>query len=419
MQGDKFRTLSDFYEEDGMARRIIDVVPEEMISRGLKLTAKTKKSLNQNGTHALTVNLLMRLHGRVCLAVQAFWLCLMTTGNLHQSRKVQSLKALLFTIAIRFQLKRKLIRAVFATVSLKFTRSLRRYQIFVHYTRIYIDGERVTNRTRQQNDGWGASVLNARLIEAIVDYNYCHELATQLRRKQQAVWKARDLAACDDDDGRYAARRLAQVDDESGVGKAIGIDANDEEYQILNSDVTGVPEFYRRRLIAFRLAFMKSSSKIRTLAAYQQVRIQRAPSIKLIASVRINTGRYLSSFRSFSTRKNGALSLNRPFRATKKNLRSAKTLNRSLRLNLNRLLISKRLASRCVPLRRKLKSATATRSRFRSRKILNRNRVKKGIKQCFLIQKETQTLLMNQLTSPKTAKMRRQLPPLLLFWFCR
>ncbi|QGF21226.1 putative portal protein [Citrobacter phage HCF1] len=77
-----------------------------------------------------------------------------------------------------------------------------------------------------------------------------YKITRRLRRKQQAVWKARDLAAmCDDDDGRYAARlRLAQVDDESGVGKAIGIDANDEEYQILNSDVTGVPEFLQEKI---------------------------------------------------------------------------------------------------------------------------------------------------------------------------
>ncbi|WP_312828187.1 anti-CBASS protein Acb1 family protein, partial [Escherichia coli] len=78
------------------------------------------------------------------------------------------------------------------------------------------------------------------------DYDYCESLATQiLRRKQQAVWKVKGLAEmCDDDDAQYAARlRLAQVDDNSGVGRAIGIDAETEEYDVLNSDISGVPEF--------------------------------------------------------------------------------------------------------------------------------------------------------------------------------
>lgn len=125
-------------------------------------------------------------------------------------------------------------------------------EYYVHYTRIcIIDGERVPNAERQQNDGWGASILNQRLIEAINDYNYCEELATQLlRRKQQAVWKAKGLAEiCDDDEGIYAARlRLAQVDDDSGVGRAIGIDATEEEYEVLNSDISGVDAFLEKKL---------------------------------------------------------------------------------------------------------------------------------------------------------------------------
>ena len=71
-----------------------------------------------------------------------------------------------------------------------------------------------------------------------------------MRRKQQAVWKARGLAdLCDDDEGVMAARlRLAQVDDDSGVGRAIGIDANDEEYEVLNSDISGVDAFLEKKL---------------------------------------------------------------------------------------------------------------------------------------------------------------------------
>lgn len=259
MQGDKFRTLSDFYEEDGMARRIIDVVPEEMISPGFKVDGvKDEKEFKSKWDS-------LRLDGKF---IDAFSWARLLGGSgilvmLNDNRKLTSpvkegakLEGVVVYDRNQISVEKKVTNPRSVRYGepeiYKITPGGDINEFFVHYTRIYInDGERVTNRTRKQNDGWGASVLNTRLIEAIVDYNYCHELATQLlRRKQQAVWKARDLAAmCDDDEGRYAARlRLAQVDDESGVGKAIGIDANDEEYQILNSDVTGVPEFLQEKI---------------------------------------------------------------------------------------------------------------------------------------------------------------------------
>ena len=121
----------------------------------------------------------------------------------------------------------------------------------VHYSRIHIiDGERVPNAMRRQNDGWGRSVLSEDIIEAIRDYSNCEKLATQLlKRKQQAVWKAKGLAElCDDSEGFGAARlRLAQVDNNSGVGQAIGIDAESEEYSVLNSDIGGIDSFLDKK----------------------------------------------------------------------------------------------------------------------------------------------------------------------------
>lgn len=122
----------------------------------------------------------------------------------------------------------------------------------VHYTRMhYIDGERVTNKVRKLNNGAGGSVLNKSIIEAILDYDYSEYLATQLlKRKQQGVWKAKGLALiCDDKEGEYAARlRMAQVDANSGVGNTIGIDADDEEYTVINSDISGIPEFLSAKM---------------------------------------------------------------------------------------------------------------------------------------------------------------------------
>ena len=41
---------------------------------------------------------------------------------------------------------------------------------------------------------------------------------------------------------------MAQVDDEGGVGRAIGIDATDEEYEVLNSDISGVDTFLEKKM---------------------------------------------------------------------------------------------------------------------------------------------------------------------------
>lgn len=116
----------------------------------------------------------------------------------------------------------------------------------VHYTRIHVvDGERIPNNLRRQNDGWGASALSQDLLEAIEDYQRCENYATQLmKRSQQGVWKVKGLAeVCDDSEGVAAARlRLAQVDSNGGVANTIGIDAESEEYSVLTASTSGVTE---------------------------------------------------------------------------------------------------------------------------------------------------------------------------------
>lgn len=251
--------LSQFYTNDGMARRIIDVVPEEMVSPGFTVDgikdAEGFKSLwDEKLLNAKIIDALAwsRLFGGSAIVA------VVQDGRLLKTPVKPG--AMLEDIRVY---DRNQVRVEKRETNARSTRygepvlyainpggNVPEY--LVHHTRIkIIDGERVPNTERRANGGWGASILNKKLIEAIQDYNYCEELATQLlRRKQQAVWKARGLAdLCDDDEGVMAARlRLAQVDDDSGVGRAIGIDANDEEYEVLNSDISGVDAFLEKKL---------------------------------------------------------------------------------------------------------------------------------------------------------------------------
>lgn len=251
--------LSSFYETDGLARRIVDVVPEEMISAGFKVDgiADDKRfrsewdelKLGKKITDALCWS---RLHGGSAIVA------VINDNRMLKSPAKPGSKLEDIRVYDRFQVsvetRETNARSVRygEPVLYKVTPGDNMEPYIVHYTRIHCDfGLRMTSGQRKINDGWGSSVLTPRLIEAICDYNYCHELATQLlRRKQQAVWKAKDLAElCDDNEGMYAARmRLAQVSDNSGVGKPIGIDGENEDYSVLNSDISGVDAFLQEKM---------------------------------------------------------------------------------------------------------------------------------------------------------------------------
>lgn len=250
--------LADFYYTDGIARRIIDVVPEEMVTRGFTLNGIDDDSefrsvwdgykIDQQIIDALAWS---RLFGGSAI------LALINDGRALTSQAVIGAKL----EAVRVYDKDS-IKVASRETNARSPRygKPKTYTISndygtpynVHYSRIHvIDGERIPEAKRKVRNGWGASVLNDSLINAIKDYNECEMLATELlRRKQQAVWKAKNLAdMCDSDEGVQAARiRLAQVDDNSGVGRAIGIDANDEEYSVLNSDISGVDRFLDKKM---------------------------------------------------------------------------------------------------------------------------------------------------------------------------
>lgn len=249
----------EMYANDPLARKIIDVIPEEMVTTGFKVDGvKDEKAfrsawdgmkLNEKLISALCWGRLFG--GALIVAIIADNRSLKTQAS--QGSKLESIRVYDRTRIRVGKRETNPNRSRYGepvTFIVKPSDNMAEYE--VHFSRCFvIDGDRVPDSIRMRNNGWGQSVLTPKMIEAINDYNYCEELATQLlRRKQQAVWKAKDLAMlCDDDDGRMAARlRLAQVDDNGGVGRAIGIDATDEEYEILNSDISGVDAFLDKKM---------------------------------------------------------------------------------------------------------------------------------------------------------------------------
>lgn len=251
--------ITQFYIDDPLARKIVDVIPEEMVLPGFGLDGIKDEKAFKSVWDGMKMNRQIveafaweRLYGGSAIVA------VVKDNRLLTSPVVQGAKLESIRVYEKEQIKikeregnaRNPRYGMPKIYTVRPGGSVQEYD--VHYSRVYINtGEKLPNSVRSQNNDWGAPVLSKGLVEAIIDYNTCEELASQLlRRKQQAVWKARGLAdMCDDDEGQYAARlRLAQVDDNSGVGRAIGIDATDEEYTVLNSDISGVDTFLDKKM---------------------------------------------------------------------------------------------------------------------------------------------------------------------------
>ncbi|AEQ39226.1 hypothetical protein [Enterobacter phage F20] len=258
----KFGTMSqveEFYHENGMAKKIVDVIPEEMVSPGFQLNGISDNTKFQSEWDGLKLE--PQITDALCWARLyggSYVLAMVNDGRALTSpaKRGKPLESIVVydhdSVSVAEE-ETSTRNSRFGKPKVYEVKPINGGDPFrVHYTRMhYIDGERVTNKVRKLNRGAGGSVLNKSMIEAILDYDYSEYLATQLlKRKQQGVWKAKGLALiCDDKEGEYAARlRMAQVDANSGVGNTIGIDATDEEYTVINSDISGIPEFLSSKM---------------------------------------------------------------------------------------------------------------------------------------------------------------------------
>lgn len=251
--------VEEFYHNNGLAKRIVDVIPEEMVSPGFQLNGVSDNTKFQSEWDGLKLE--PQITDALCWARLyggSYVLAMVNDGRMLTSaakrgKPLESIVVYDYDSVSVAEEEKNPRSPRFGKPKMYTVKPLNGGSDFnVHYTRMhYVDGERVTNKVRKLNNGAGGTVLNKSMIEAILDYDYSEYLATQLlKRKQQGVWKAKGLALiCDDREGEYAARlRMAQVDANSGVGNTIGIDADDEEYTVINSDISGIPEFLSAKM---------------------------------------------------------------------------------------------------------------------------------------------------------------------------
>lgn len=123
---------------------------------------------------------------------------------------------------------------------------------FVHESRVcIIDGCSVPDRVREQNDGWGASLIQ-RCYDQLVRLNMAHVWANALmERAQQAVHGIPGLTNILRAPGgeTLVRQRIDLVDMARGVNNTVVIDA-EESYDLKSTAMTGVPDLLDRQAAA-------------------------------------------------------------------------------------------------------------------------------------------------------------------------
>ncbi|KJP58459.1 hypothetical protein SR71_08420 [Klebsiella aerogenes] len=248
-------TLDNIYIGDGLGRRIVDVVADEMFRAGFTVDGASNQpdimsrwdelNLTQHYTDAIAWS---RLYGGSLILFGV------NDGGDLTSPLVEG-ELEFVRVYDRHQVQPSLrdINPESRTYG-----EVIQYQInpisgtpyYVHASRCHIfDGERLPNQIRHQNKGWGASCLQG-IYEALIDFGMSHKHATSLlERKQQGVWSAADLAdLCKDGEGRDAVQaRLNMVDMTRSNGNTIGVDATTEKYELLNGSLEGVVDVQDRK----------------------------------------------------------------------------------------------------------------------------------------------------------------------------
>lgn len=254
------RALNNIFMGDGIGRRIVEVIPQEMLRAGFTLDGQGI-DMPEIESRWDELRITPKLNDALCwsrLYGGGAVVAGVNDGGSFEDELLLGAGELEFIrVYDRFALQpevKDLIpeSATFGEVLMwRVQPQFSTDSYLVHASRVFIlDGKLVPDDVRQANDGWGASCLQG-VVDALKDFGISHQLATSLlNRKQQGVWKAAQLSTlCSDDEGEAAVRRrLALVDRAAGVNNTIAVDSETEEYQILTGDLGGVVDVIDRKM---------------------------------------------------------------------------------------------------------------------------------------------------------------------------
>ena len=255
MQFDQIQ-LENIYQSDGFARRIIDLPAEEMVRAGFEIEGI------DNGKDVLSGLEDIQALEKLCDALRwsdlfggALLVLIVNDGGLlEEELNLDNIKAIeQIRVYDRYQVSHE---SKYQDPNLKNFGQTAIYRISpsfglpysVHESRcIALDGCPVPERTRQENDGWGASKLN-QCYEQLKRFGMSQMWANSLlERAQQAVHGIPNLTGILKQAGGEALvrKRIDMVDMTRSVNNTIVIDA-EESYDLKSTALNGVSDIMDR-----------------------------------------------------------------------------------------------------------------------------------------------------------------------------
>ena len=121
----------------------------------------------------------------------------------------------------------------------------------IHESRLIVfDGTRTTLRRKQSNEGWSISLLQ-RVWEVLTDFNMTwNSMANLMQDVSQGVIKMKDLAQMiAEGEEANIRRRMEEVDMSRGVGQALVLDAEFEDFKRDTASLAGLPEMLEKFML--------------------------------------------------------------------------------------------------------------------------------------------------------------------------
>ena len=252
--------LESLYLSDGMARKVVDVPAEEMTRSGIDLEDLDDDVLKEYVMSRLDeldamrhMSDAVRISRMVGGALMIFGLN--DGGALDVPLNPQGIKTVDFIrvydryqTSVRSRVEDPALKEYGQPELWEITPVIGGTPYLVHNSRVHVfDGEFLPEQKRRQNNGWGASVLQA-CCDQLTRLGMGHQWANMiLERSQQAVHKIPQLGQILMTPGgeQQVQKRVDVVDMVRGVLNTIVI-AAEEDYDVISVSLAGVPDILDR-----------------------------------------------------------------------------------------------------------------------------------------------------------------------------
>lgn len=252
--------LERLYSGDGFARRIVDLPAEEMTRAGYDLDGLEETVEGRVKSLLETVGALpalcdaarwARLYGGalIVMLVDDGSADLLAPLDVTKARGLEKLRVYDRTEVTRGRMYSDPADKRFGQVETWQINPSTGMPYAVHETRcLRFDGAAVPNRVREQNEGWGASVLQ-QCHDQLTRFGMSHYWANGLlERAQQAVHSISGLSSTLRGKGgsEMIRQRVDLVDMVRGINNTVVIDGDGETYELKATSLTGVADLIDR-----------------------------------------------------------------------------------------------------------------------------------------------------------------------------